>query len=93
MRCRGSGTSGGLATPGRVTNRAGSGTGWEAGRNRVTAPYAKPVAARQDRIPSTAGHEEPGGKQGGPPPRLSTTLRPTVDEYREGKVKSTPRGE
>ena len=67
MRCRGSGRSGGLATPGRVTNRAGSGTGWEAGRNRVTAPYAKPVAARQDRIPSTAGHVEPGGNQGGPP--------------------------
>ena len=46
MRCRGSGVSGGLATPGRVTNRAGSGTGWEAGRYRVTAPYAKPGAAR-----------------------------------------------
>ena len=27
------------------------------------------------------------------PPRLNTLLRPIADQYREGKVKSTPGGE
>ena len=44
-------------------------------------------------IQSTAGHVKPGGNAGGPsskPKYYSVTDR---EEYREGKVKRTPRGE
>ena len=30
------------------------------------------------------------GSRGDPPPSLNTPKRPIVDQYREGKVKSTP---
>ena len=43
-------------------------------------------------ILSTTGHEKPGGKQGGPPSKAKEQVRPIEDKYREGKVKSTPRG-
>ena len=39
---------------------------WEGRRHRVRAPYAK-AGASVSGVRSTAGHEEPGGKQGGPP--------------------------
>ncbi len=42
---------------------------------------------------STAGHVQPGGKVGGPPPKAKYLHRPIADEYREGTVKSTPGGE
>jgi hypothetical protein len=42
---------------------------------------------------STAGHEEPRGKSGGPPSKAKYSWRPIVHKYREGKVKSTPGGE
>ena len=42
---------------------------------------------------STTGHEEPCGKLGGPPSKANYSERPIVDQYREGKVKSTPEGE
>ncbi len=42
---------------------------------------------------STAGHEEPRGNSGGPPSKAKYSWRPIADEYREGKVKSTPGGE
>ena len=35
----------------------------------------------------------PARSWGDRPPRLSTLLRPIANQYREGKVKSTPRGE
>ena len=35
----------------------------------------------------------PGRIRGDHPPRLNTLLRPIANQYREGKVKSTPRGE
>ena len=41
---------------------------WEGARHRVRAPYAKAGPSRTA-AQSTAGHEEPGGKQGGPPPK------------------------
>ena len=44
-------------------------------------------------IPSTAGHGESCGNQGGPPPKAKYPVRPIVNKYREGKVKSTPGGE
>ena len=65
---------------------------WEGARNRVRAPYAKARACGpQSGVPP--GTRNPAGSRGDRPPRLSTTLRPTVHEYREGKVKSTPGGE
>ena len=44
-------------------------------------------------IRSTAGHVEPCGKEGGPPPKAK--YYPVTDsvQYREGKVKRTPGGE
>ena len=45
------------------------------------------------RIPSTTGHGESSGNPGGPPPKAKYPLRPIVNKYREGKVKSTPGGE
>ncbi len=44
-------------------------------------------------IPSTTGHGESSGNPGGPPPKAKYPLRPIVNKYREGKVKSTPGGE
>ncbi len=43
--------------------------------------------------PSTAGHEEPCGNLGGPPPKAKYALPPIVHQYREGKAKRTPEGE
>jgi hypothetical protein len=48
---------------------------------------------RVDVVLSTTGHEEPCGKLGGPPSKANYSERPIVDQYREGKVKSTPGGE
>ena len=44
-------------------------------------------------FPSTAGHEKSRGKLGGPPSKAKYSNRPIVNQYREGKVKSTPKGE
>ena len=44
-------------------------------------------------IRSTTGHEESGGKAGGPPPKAKYYLVTDSAEYREGKVKRTPGGE
>jgi hypothetical protein len=42
---------------------------------------------------STTGHVKSCGKQGGPPSKAKYSWPPIVNQYREGKVKSTPRGE
>ena len=39
---------------------------------------------------STAGHAKSGGKQGCPQPKAKYLKRPIANQYREGKVKSTP---
>ncbi len=39
---------------------------------------------------STAGHGEARGKQGRPRSKAKYSWRPIADQYREGKVKSTP---
>ena len=44
-------------------------------------------------FPITTGHEESRGKLGGPPSKAKYSKRPIVNQYREGKVKSTPEGE
>jgi hypothetical protein len=41
---------------------------------------------------STTGHAKSGGKLGGPPSKAHYRWRPIGNEYREGKVKSTPGG-
>ena len=43
--------------------------------------------------PSTPGHEKPWGNSGGPPSKAKYFWPPIVNQYREGKVKSTPGGE
>ena len=44
-------------------------------------------------IRSSAGHEEPCVKAGGPPPKAKYHTVTDSDKYREGKVKRTPGGE
>ena len=44
-------------------------------------------------IQSTTRHEEPCGKQGGPPSKAKYSLATDRAKYREGKVKRTPEGE
>ncbi len=39
---------------------------------------------------STAGHAKSGGKQGRPRSKAKYLWRPIANQYREGKVKSTP---
>ena len=40
--------------------------------------------------PSTTGHEKSGGNQGGPSSKAKYLPATDSEEYREGKVKSTP---
>ena len=43
-------------------------------------------------ILSTTRHVQSCGKLGGPPSKAKELQRPIANKYREGKVKSTPRG-
>ena len=43
-------------------------------------------------ILSTTRHVQSCGKQGGPPSKATYLKRPIAQQYREGKVKSTPQG-
>jgi hypothetical protein len=63
---------------------------------RATIGGESPVDEKEeasDTFLSTAGHEKSRGKPGGPPSKAKYHLRPIVYQYREGKVKRTPRGE
>ena len=44
-------------------------------------------------LTSTTRREKPGGKMGGPPPKAKYYLVTDREQYREGKVKRTPKGE
>ena len=44
-------------------------------------------------LTSTTRHEKPGGNTGGPPPKAKYYLVTDREQYREGKVKRTPKGE
>ena len=44
-------------------------------------------------LTSTTRHEKPGGNTGGPPPKAKYYLVIDREQYREGKVKRTPKGE
>jgi hypothetical protein len=65
---------------------------WKTAPQRVKVPYLK-GSYLLGYHPSTAGHVVSGGNQGGPPPKAKYYLTTDRDEYREGKVKSTPGGE
>ncbi len=54
------------------------------------SPVAGGFGSSGCRYVSTAGHEEPRGKLGRPRSKAKYAARPIVNEYREGKVKSTP---
>ncbi len=63
---------------------------------RTTVEGESPVGERERSLGvllSTTGHEKSCGKLGGPPSKAKYPWPPIVNQYREGKVKSTPRGE
>jgi len=67
----------------RLGSRAGAGESPVSERLAVMGPP-------RTRVPRDTSN--PVGSRGDHPPRLSYTWPPIVHEYREGKVKSTPRG-
>src|SRR5688572_24132621 len=72
-----------------VIKRFASGTVWNGRPEKVTALYAKAKRLRSGtRVPQDTWN--PAGIREDHLPRLSTTRRPIVNKYREGKVKSTP---
>ena len=59
----------------------------------MTIEGDSPVGERQGTpgvLLSTTGHEESCGNLGGPPSKAKYPWPPIVNQYREGKVKSTP---
>ena len=62
---------------------------------RLTRAGESPVEKAPSKrvgILSTTRHVQSCGKQGGPPSKATYPKRPIVNQYREGKVKSTPQG-
>ena len=62
---------------------------WEGQRDSVRVTYAK-SGSKAKLTQSTAGHEEPGGKEGGPSSKPKYYPVTDREEYCEGKVKRTP---
>ena len=63
---------------------------------RTTGEGESPVSEKSeasDALLSTTGHEKSCGNLGGPPSKAKYPWPPIVNQYREGKVKSTPGGE
>ena len=63
---------------------------------RTTIEGESPVGEKErasDVLLSTTGHEKSCGNLGGPPSKAKYSWPPIVNQYREGKVKSTPDGE
>jgi hypothetical protein len=57
------------------------------------SPVRDAAPARGSLFLSTTGHAKSCGKLGGPPSKANYLWPPIANEYREGKVKSTPQGE
>jgi hypothetical protein len=57
------------------------------------SPVDESEMASVDRPPEYHVEGLSCGKPGGPPSKAKYSWRPIVNEYREGKVKSTPEGE
>ena len=76
---------------GDKSGRQPNGLGRPAGEGESPVGEATPTACPPSRVgPATWN---PGRSRGDHPPRLNTLLRPIANQYREGKVKSTPGGE
>ena len=68
-----------------------NGLGRPAAQGESPVGEARPASHSPSRVgPDT---RNPARSRGDHPPRLNTLLRPIANQYREGKVKSTPRGE
>ena len=72
-----------------VTNVPARRMGLESPARAGESPVAESQHAPDHHL-STPDHVEFGRNLGGPPPKAKYTARPIVNQYREGKVKSTP---
>ena len=68
-----------------------NGLGRPAAQGESPVGEAPPASHSPSRV--GPGTRNPARIRGDHPPRLNTLLRPIANQYREGKVKSTPRGE
>ena len=76
---------------GDKSRRQPNGLGRPAAQGESPVGEARPASHSPSRVgPAT---RNPARSRGDHPPRLNTLLRPIANQYREGKVKSTPRGE
>jgi hypothetical protein len=85
-------TAGAEAFAGASGSQQGSGEAKRLERRAAAgdSPVAGLLAPPWRWCVSTAGHEKPRGKLGRPRSKAEDMLRPIANEYREGKVKSTP---
>ncbi len=63
---------------------------WNSQPKRVIAPYAKGAVPPYSNTQVPRDTRNPVGIREDHLPRLNTSRRPIVNQYREGKVKSTP---
>ena len=94
LACRCCGKARRGARPPRCGDKSGaqpSGLGRPAGEGESPVGEARRTACRLSRVGPATGN--PARSRGDHPPILNTLLRPIANQYREGKVKSTPRGE
>ena len=63
---------------------------WEGPARAGESPVGEGLSVCLCSYLSTAGHEESRGKLGRPRSKAKYSWRPIADQYREGKVKSTP---
>ena len=83
---------GALQGTGRVTKPIVSRTRQERRAREGDSPVGETIDLRV-RPPEYHVEGLSCGKLGGPPSKAKYSWRPIVNEYREGKVKSTPEGE
>ena len=70
----------------------GSRTAWNSRPQDVKVAYAK-LTSTSSLYLSTMGYAKARGNLGRPRSKAKYKTKPIVNEYREGKVKSTPEGE
>ena len=76
-----------------VTKPFASRTRLERRAREGDSPVGESETASVDRPPEYRVEGLSCGNPGGPPSKAKYSWRPIVNEYREGKVKSTPEGE
>ena len=90
LRVRGCGSGQGVRQNARqVRNCSCTRSPLESGARDGDSPVAD-GGATCGHHPSTPGHEKPWGNPGGPPSKAKYPWPPIANQYREGKVKSTP---